>query len=55
MKLLYICDLTGEWLDFIYTFSQLLPDLAAEALGRYVLCGVWVYLMIVEVTAWVID
>ena len=40
MELLYICDLKGEWLDFIYTFSQLLPGLVAGALGRYVLCGV---------------
>ena len=40
MELLYICDLKGEWFDFIYTFSQLLPGLVAGALGRYVLCGV---------------
>ena len=40
MELLYICDFKGEWLDFIYTFSQLLPGLVAGALGRYVLCGV---------------
>ena len=48
MELLYICDLKGEWLDFIYTFSQLLPGLVAGALGRYVLCGVdivqWSYI-----------
>ena len=24
MELLYICDLKGEWFDFIFTFSQLL-------------------------------
>ena len=40
MDLLYICDLKGEWFDFIYIFSQLLPGLVAGALGRYVLCGV---------------
>ena len=40
MELLYICDLKGEWLDFIDTFSQLLPGLVAGALGLYVLCGV---------------
>ena len=40
MALLYICDLKGEWIDFIYTFSQLLPGLVAGALVRYVLCGV---------------
>ena len=40
MELLYICDLKGEWLDFIYTFSQLLQGLVAGALGRYALCGV---------------
>ena len=40
MELLYICDLKGEWLDFIYTFPQLLPGLVAGALVRYVLCGV---------------
>ena len=40
MELLYICDLKGEWFDFIYTFSQLLPGLVAGALGQYVLCGV---------------
>ena len=40
MGLLYICDLKGEWFDFIYIFSQLLPGLVAGALGRYVLCGV---------------
>ena len=40
MELLYICDLKGEWLDFLYIFSQLLPGLVAGALGRYVLCGV---------------
>ena len=40
MELLYICDLKGEWLDFIYTFSRLLPGLVAGALGRYALCGV---------------
>ena len=40
MELLYIFDLKGEWLDFIYTFSQLLPGLVAGALGLYVLCGV---------------
>ena len=40
MDLLYICDLKGEWLDFIYIFPQLLPGLVAGALDRYVLCGV---------------
>ena len=40
VELLYICDLKGEWLGFIYTFSQLLPGLVAGAHGRYVLCGV---------------
>ena len=40
MELLYICDLKGKWLDFIYTFPQLLPGLVAGALVRYVLCGV---------------
>ena len=40
MELLYICDLKGEWFDFIYTFSQLLPGLVAGAFGRHVLCGV---------------
>ena len=40
MELLYICDLKGEWLDFIYTFPPLLPGLVAGALVRYVLCGV---------------
>ena len=40
MELLYICDLKGEWFDFIYIFSQLLPGLVAGALVRYVLCGV---------------
>ena len=40
MELLYICDLKCEWLDFIYTFPQLLPGLMAGALVRYVLCGV---------------
>ena len=40
MELLYICDLEGEWVDFIYTFSQLLPGLVAGALVRYVLWGV---------------
>ena len=40
MELLYICDLKGEWFDFIYIFSQLLPGLVAGALSRYVLCGV---------------
>ena len=40
MELLYNCHLKGEWFDFIYTFSQLLPGLEAGALGRYVLCGV---------------
>ena len=40
MELLYFCDLKGEWLDFIYTFSQLQPGSLAGALGRYVLCGV---------------
>ena len=46
MELLYICDLKGEWLGFIYTFPQLLSGLVAGALGRYVLCGVdnWEYL-----------
>ena len=40
MELLYIGDLKDEWLDFIYTFSQLLPGLVAGAPGWYVLCGV---------------
>ena len=40
MELPYNCDLKGEWFDFIYTFSQLLPGLVAGALVRYVLCGV---------------
>ena len=40
MELLYICDLKGEWFDFIYTFSQLLPGLVAGVLVRYVFCGV---------------
>ena len=33
MELLYICDLKGEWLDFIHTFSQLLPGLVAGPLS----------------------
>ena len=40
MELPYNCDLKGEWFDFIYTFSQLLPGLVAGVLVRYVLCGV---------------
>ena len=40
MELLYICDLKGEWLDFMYTFSRLLPGLVAGGLGRYALCRV---------------
>ena len=40
MEVLCICDLKGEWFDFIYIFSQLLPGLVAGALVRYVLCGV---------------
>ena len=48
MELLYICDLKDEWLDFIYTFPQLLPGLVAGALVRYVLCGVDINIYITE-------
>ena len=40
MGLLYICDLKGGWLDFIYTFCQLLAGFVAGALVQNVLCGV---------------
>ena len=41
MELLCICDLKGEWFDFILKKnSQLLPGLVAGAFVRYVLCGV---------------
>ena len=40
MELLYIFYLKGEWLDFIYTFCQLLPGLVAGALVRYPYVGI---------------